>query len=187
MRFEINFSKIKSKKKKSEGISLSTYFDISITLISLGLLTIAMAVFVKCYYLPQKEDIRRKKDEIAREKVELQSKNDERNRVAAQRTALERLQREKVLWTDKLAALPRLLPKKVWLDNLSAGRSGLTVKGTTYSRFQEKDFYLIGEFMLSIMTNRAFAEDFEPTTLKYSRVPNIADEKMTFELSASLK
>jgi hypothetical protein len=41
--------------------------------------------------------------------------------------------------------------------------------------------------MLDLMDNPAFNEDFSPTTLKFARLPNKAERKMNFELSARIK
>lgn len=114
------------------------------------------------------------------------------------------VKRQRVLWTDKLLALSRLVPDDIRLTDLSMGtvekrpdrknprkklkETVLTIKGEILTTPEQESLDHIARLLINLNESRAFDGDFEPMALVYTqRVKAKKREFMEFELSGRLQ
>jgi hypothetical protein len=83
--------------------------------------------------------------------------------------ALFDLERRRVLWTRKLAALPELLGEKIVLVDVRYSRGKLTVEGIAESQAGGNRFELVSGFIDRLKAAPEFSRDFRKVEFQSSR------------------
>ena len=202
MKFQINIYRPGRSPKqvpKPKGEERSISIAILIPLMILLLLGISFA------YIRASSSLDRRMQMNRREKTylsgELSQMEKDLEKAANENLFLDKLQVKRVLWSQKLEDLSKIMPEDIWLIDLSIKtiekkkraskqvekETYLTIKGATVPKPGREALDSIAQLILSLNSSKFFRQDFEPVKLVYT---HLSKEKyreiMEFELSSKL-
>lgn len=100
---------------------------------------------------------------------------------------IQRLNEQRVGWSEKLNKLSLSLPYGIWFNELNVSGTDFTLSGNALS-LQKKEMDLIREFMKNLKSDQAFIKDFTSLELgSFQHRDYIGHDVVEFMLSGKLK
>ncbi|MBW2120687.1 MAG: hypothetical protein JRH07_02430 [Deltaproteobacteria bacterium] len=170
---------------------------------AIGLIFLGFAYFYSGQILTLKRKIRADQKQIAILRQCMKEIETEENEQSELEALLAQVRTKRVLWTDKLVDLSRLVPEEIRLTGLSletiekrpdrknprkkVKETVLTINGQVLTKPGQESLDHIARLIMSLNEASTFSRDFEPLGLVYTqRVKTREREFMEFEVSARL-
>lgn len=147
-------------------------------------LFIGIAVLVKGGQL---RSLNAKLQSLATQKKGLDEFNAEYNLVSQDSQAIQKLMRERVVWSEKLNKLSLNLPSGIWFSGISVNSKGMVLQGAVVS-LNKDDLNLINKLIDSLKIDPVFFKDFSSLDMGSAEKKTVGIYDITdFNLNAPLK
>ncbi|MDD5129490.1 MAG: hypothetical protein PHS66_00335 [Candidatus Omnitrophica bacterium] len=160
--------KVRVKGRSSDQTAANTSLALMRDRVFIYAIPVMLAVFILAHFYyavllisknGQLVSLNRKWLDLAAQKKQLDEFNREFSSVSQDAGLMQQLNRQRVLWAQKLNILSLSLPGGVWFNDIVFNAGSLTIKGSVVS-LKKEEVGLINELLNRLKTDPGFSKDF---------------------------